>query len=170
MISIPDIFRGLSRARVRCLLVGGYASVVHGVPRTTLDIDLALDSDGRNMGWVLRVRSECHRERRHARPCRETLSVTGKTSRCSCLNRRETGRCCLIMLGGQDLMDPILSAPFRRTMSRPGQQPKCSLFTIASDGSLRINYDPFSNGLAHNRKLLGPSPELPGGQADGLNV
>jgi len=37
-----DRSTGRGLGRVRYLLVGGYASVVHGVPRTTLDVDLAL--------------------------------------------------------------------------------------------------------------------------------
>ncbi len=55
MTSIPGIFRALGRARVRYLLVGGYASVVHGVPRTTLDVDLALDPKPANVGRALRA-------------------------------------------------------------------------------------------------------------------
>lgn len=43
MTSVPDIFRSLNEAGVRYLLVGGYASIVHGVPRTTLDVDLAVE-------------------------------------------------------------------------------------------------------------------------------
>jgi hypothetical protein len=43
--SLPDILQSLDRARVRHILVGGYASVIHGVPRTTVDIDLALDPE-----------------------------------------------------------------------------------------------------------------------------
>ena len=54
MTEIPAIFAALNRTRVRDLLVGGYASVVHGVPRTTLDVDLALDPDARNVEPALR--------------------------------------------------------------------------------------------------------------------
>ena len=55
MTEIPAIFAALNRARMRDLLVGGYASVVHGVPRTTLDVDRALDPDARNVEQALRV-------------------------------------------------------------------------------------------------------------------
>lgn len=55
MTSLPAIFRALGRARVRYLLVGGYASVVHGVPRTTLDVDLAVDPDPGNVRRALRA-------------------------------------------------------------------------------------------------------------------
>ncbi len=53
MPSIPEVLRALNRARVRYLLIGGYASVLHGVPRTTLDLDLALDSDPANVRRAL---------------------------------------------------------------------------------------------------------------------
>ena len=55
MTEIPAIFAALNRARVRDLFVGGYASVVHGVPRTTLDVDLALDPNARNVEQALQV-------------------------------------------------------------------------------------------------------------------
>lgn len=53
MTSIPELLRTLNRARVRYLLIGGYASVLHGVPRTTLDLDLALDPDPANVRRAL---------------------------------------------------------------------------------------------------------------------
>ncbi|MEE9237761.1 MAG: hypothetical protein V3U52_08250 [Thermoplasmata archaeon] len=43
LTSIQEIFQSMDRNRVRYLLVGGYASVIHRVPRTTLDVDLTLD-------------------------------------------------------------------------------------------------------------------------------
>ena len=53
MTSLPDILQGLDRARVRYILVGGYASVIHGVPRTTVDMDLALDLEEQNVRRLL---------------------------------------------------------------------------------------------------------------------
>ncbi len=53
MASIPDIFRALNRDEVRYLLIGGYASVIHGVPRTTVDIDIAVDPDPDNVRRAL---------------------------------------------------------------------------------------------------------------------
>lgn len=55
MTSVAAIFRALNRARVRYLLVGGYASVVHGAPRTTVDIDIAVDPDPGNVGRAVRT-------------------------------------------------------------------------------------------------------------------
>lgn len=54
MTSLPGIFRTLNRARVRYILIGGYASVVHGVPRTTVDVDLALDPGPDNVRRAVR--------------------------------------------------------------------------------------------------------------------
>ncbi len=53
MTSIPEVFRALNRARVRYLLIGGYASVLHGVPRTTLDLDLAVHPEPANVRRAL---------------------------------------------------------------------------------------------------------------------
>ncbi len=53
MTSLPDILQSLDRARVRYILVGGYASVIHGVPRTTVDMDLAFDLEEGNVRRAL---------------------------------------------------------------------------------------------------------------------
>lgn len=55
MASVSDVLQNLSEAGVRYLLVGGYASVIHGVPRTTVDLDLALDPDPHNVEKGLEV-------------------------------------------------------------------------------------------------------------------
>jgi len=49
------VLAALNRARVRYLLIGGVASVLHGVPRTTTDIDLALDPAPENVARALRA-------------------------------------------------------------------------------------------------------------------
>ena len=53
--SFSEIVRALNRGRVRYVLVGGYASVVHGVPRTTVDIDIAVDPDPANVRRTVRA-------------------------------------------------------------------------------------------------------------------
>ncbi len=53
MTSIPEILQSLDNARVRYLLIGGYASVIHGVPRTTVDMALALDPEEGNVQRTL---------------------------------------------------------------------------------------------------------------------
>ncbi len=55
MTSIPDILQSLDDARVRYILIGGYASVIHGVPRTTVNMDLALDPEEQNVRRALEV-------------------------------------------------------------------------------------------------------------------
>ncbi len=53
MTSLPEILQSLDDARVRYVLIGGYASVIHGVPRTTVDMDLALDPEEGNVQCTL---------------------------------------------------------------------------------------------------------------------
>ena len=48
-MSIEEVFRALNKKGVRYLLVGGLASVLHGVPRTTMDIDIAIDPEKANL-------------------------------------------------------------------------------------------------------------------------
>jgi hypothetical protein len=47
--SFEAIFGALARARVRYLVVGGVAVVLHGHPRLTADLDLVLALDGANV-------------------------------------------------------------------------------------------------------------------------
>ncbi len=44
-----ELFQVLERHRVRYLLVGGLAMNLHGVPRMTMDVDLALALDPQNL-------------------------------------------------------------------------------------------------------------------------
>ena len=55
MTEVPEIFAALQKARVRYLLVGGLASVLHGVPRTTLDVDLLLPATRASVVRALRA-------------------------------------------------------------------------------------------------------------------
>jgi hypothetical protein len=41
-LEIEDIIAALVKKRVRYLLIGGHASIIHGVPRTTTDIDISV--------------------------------------------------------------------------------------------------------------------------------
>jgi len=43
-----DLFAAFNAARVRYLLVGGYALAFHGRPRFTRDLDVWLEPDGEN--------------------------------------------------------------------------------------------------------------------------
>ena len=44
-----DLFKALEKHKVRYLLVGGLAMNLHGVPRTTMDVDLVLALDHANL-------------------------------------------------------------------------------------------------------------------------
>ena len=44
-----DLFRELDNSEVRYLLVGGLAMSLHGVPRTTMDVDIVIAMDGKNV-------------------------------------------------------------------------------------------------------------------------
>lgn len=44
-----DLFRVLEQHKVRYLLVGGLAMNLHGVPRTTMDVDLVVALDSANL-------------------------------------------------------------------------------------------------------------------------
>lgn len=49
MSELEDVVAALNSARVRYLLIGGLASILYGVPRTTTDIDFALDPKKENV-------------------------------------------------------------------------------------------------------------------------
>lgn len=44
-----EVFRALEEHKVRYLLVGGLAMNLHGVPRMTMDIDLVIALDTKNL-------------------------------------------------------------------------------------------------------------------------
>ena len=48
-MSIEKVFAALNDKGARYLLVGGLASVLHGVPRTTMDIDIAISPEKANV-------------------------------------------------------------------------------------------------------------------------
>ncbi len=50
-----DVLRALLKARVRFVLVGGVAVILHGVPRTTADLDLVAAPDRANLLRLVRV-------------------------------------------------------------------------------------------------------------------
>jgi hypothetical protein len=53
-----DLFSSLDRHRVRYVLVGGLAMNLHGVPRTTMDVDLVIALDRENQDAFLAATSE----------------------------------------------------------------------------------------------------------------
>ena len=42
---LKDVFSSLQRHKVRYLVIGGIAAVLHGVPRATFDLDLLIDAN-----------------------------------------------------------------------------------------------------------------------------
>jgi len=42
---LKDVFASLERHKVRYLVIGGIAAVLHGVPRATFDLDILIDAE-----------------------------------------------------------------------------------------------------------------------------
>lgn len=73
---IESLLTELSAARVRYLVVGGVAVVLHGYGRATLDLDLAINLDAENVERALRVLA-----RRGFRPCQPVPRKTSSSFR-----------------------------------------------------------------------------------------
>lgn len=59
-----DLLSGLHQARARYAIAGGFAAVLHGVPRMTFDIDLVVDPSEENLRVLVQVlRTEGYRPR-----------------------------------------------------------------------------------------------------------
>lgn len=52
---LPDVFRCLHVHDVRYVVIGGIAAIVHGVPRTTFDVDLLIEASEPNAGRLLKA-------------------------------------------------------------------------------------------------------------------
>lgn len=50
---LPGVFKCLSDREVRYLVIGGVAAIVHGVPRTTFDLDLLIEATTQNAAKLL---------------------------------------------------------------------------------------------------------------------
>ena len=50
---LPDVFRCLSARDVHYVVIGGVAAIVHGVPRTTFDVDLLIEATPDNAARLL---------------------------------------------------------------------------------------------------------------------
>lgn len=53
-----DLLRSLNSNKVRYLLIGGYAVIVHGHPRLTNDLDIVIARDEENVSKCLKALSE----------------------------------------------------------------------------------------------------------------
>jgi hypothetical protein len=54
------ILEVLSRHGVRCILIGGFAAVIHGSPYVTTDVDVVPDSDASNLERLSEALTELH--------------------------------------------------------------------------------------------------------------
>ena len=45
---LKDVFSSLQRHKVRYIVIGGIAAVLHGVPRATFDLDILIDANPDN--------------------------------------------------------------------------------------------------------------------------
>ncbi len=52
---LPDVFRCLHVHDVRYVVIGGIAAIVHGVPRTTFDVDLLIEASEPNATRLLKA-------------------------------------------------------------------------------------------------------------------
>jgi hypothetical protein len=50
---LKDVFSSLQRHKVRYLVIGGIAAVLHGVPRATFDLDILIDANPDNAKELL---------------------------------------------------------------------------------------------------------------------
>ena len=55
---LPDVFRCLHARDVRYVVIGGVAAIVHGVPRTTFDVDLLIEASEENAARLLAALSD----------------------------------------------------------------------------------------------------------------
>jgi hypothetical protein len=54
----PTLCKHLSEHRVRYLVIGGWAAIAHGLPRTTLDVDLFVDPSRDNVERLIEALSK----------------------------------------------------------------------------------------------------------------
>ena len=52
---LKDVFGSFQRHDVRYIVIGGVASVIHGVPRATFDLDILIDAEPDNARNLLRA-------------------------------------------------------------------------------------------------------------------
>jgi len=50
---LPDVFASLNRNNVKYLIIGGIAAVLHGVPRSTFDVDILIEATLENVQGLL---------------------------------------------------------------------------------------------------------------------
>lgn len=73
---LPALFASLATHEVRYVLVGGLAAVLHGVPRSTLDVDLLIEARRENAERLLRALGEAGLGTAHLTTAAELLANT----------------------------------------------------------------------------------------------
>ncbi len=51
------IIKSLNKKKIKYLLIGGFAAVLYGVPRSTFDLDIAISLDSKNIGNTITLLS-----------------------------------------------------------------------------------------------------------------
>lgn len=57
---LRDVFASFQKHRVKYLVIGGVASVLHGVPRATFDLDISIDPTPENAANLLAAMMEAN--------------------------------------------------------------------------------------------------------------
>lgn len=52
---LKDVFSSLKNHEVKYVVIGGIASILHGVPRATFDLDLLIEASKENVGALLKA-------------------------------------------------------------------------------------------------------------------
>ena len=78
MQRLERIFRTLNENEVRYVLIGGLASILHGVPRTTVDIDIIIEPTEENISACVNCFKELGFDPEEERP-KEILGMGGTT-------------------------------------------------------------------------------------------
>ncbi len=60
LILYRDVLKSLSSHKVKYVVIGGMAAILHGVPRTTLDLDLLIEATEKNAEKLLDSLKTCH--------------------------------------------------------------------------------------------------------------
>lgn len=55
MLNLEKLFKALNENEVRYLLIGGMASILYGVPRTSVDFDIAIDPAEKNVKNTIEI-------------------------------------------------------------------------------------------------------------------
>jgi predicted nucleotidyltransferase len=66
--SLEDVARRMQEAKVRCIVIGGWAAIVHGAARSTNDVDLVYARDPENVQHLVAALGPCQPYLRGAPP------------------------------------------------------------------------------------------------------